>query len=100
VQAAAFAINRLRSEILIGPDVIEDESQQYGKYYAELQEDGISNLMITAKRVTVNDPVQQGAHESCHNASPEDQPAKFSVRHRGCPALIPAGRVPNQLPTR
>jgi hypothetical protein len=38
----------------------------------------------------VNDPVQQRACERCHKPSPEDQSAKFSVRHRGCPAAIPA----------
>jgi hypothetical protein len=90
VQAGAFAVNRLGCDIVIGPDVVENESQQHGKNYAELQEDCISNLMIAAKRVTVNDPVQQRACESCYKPSPEDEPAKFSVRHRGCPTSITA----------
>jgi hypothetical protein len=38
----------------------------------------------------VNDAVQQRACERCHKPGPEDQSAKFSVRHRGCPAAIPA----------
>ena len=89
MQAAALAINRLRSDIVIRPDVVENERQQYGKNYAELQEDCISNLMIATKRVTVNNPVQQRAYDSCRKPSPEDQPAKFNVRHRGCPAVLP-----------
>jgi hypothetical protein len=84
VQAAAFAVYRLRSDIVIRPDVIENEGQQYGKNHAELQEDCVPNLMIAAKRVTVNDPVQQHAYESCYEPDPEYQPAEFNVRHRGC----------------
>ena len=79
MQAAALAVNCLRSDIVIGPDVIEDESQQYGKYHAELQENRIPNLMIATKPVMVNDPVQQRACESCHKAGPEDHSAKFSI---------------------
>jgi hypothetical protein len=90
VQAGAFAVNRLRSGVVIGPNAVENESQQYGKYYAELQENCISNLMIATKPVTVNDAVQQRACERCHKPGPEDQSAKFSVRHRGCPAAISA----------
>jgi hypothetical protein len=89
VQAGAFAVNRLRSGVVIGPDAVENESQQYGKNYAELQENCISNLMIVTKPVMVNDPVQQRACERCHKPGPEDQSTKFSVRHRGCPAAIP-----------
>ena len=59
MQAGAFAVNRLRSDIVVGPDVVENESQQYGKNYAELQEDGISNPMRAAKPVLVDDPMQQ-----------------------------------------
>jgi hypothetical protein len=90
VQAGAFAVNRLRSGVVIGPNAVENESQQYGKYYAELQENCISNLMIATKPVTVNDVVQQRACERCHKPGPEDQSAKFSVPHRGCPAAISA----------
>ena len=90
MKAGAFAVNRLRSDVVVGSDVVENESQQYGKNYAELQEDRISNLMIAAKRVMVNDPVQQRAYERCHKPGPEDQSAEFSVRHLGCPAAIPA----------
>ena len=90
MQAGAFAVNRLRSGIVIGPDTVENESQQYGKYYAALEENCISHLMIATKPVMVNDPVQQRARERCHKPSPEDQSAKFSVRHCGCPAAIPA----------
>jgi len=90
VQAGAFAVNRLRSGVVIGPDAVENESQQYGKYYAELQENSISNLMIATKPLMVNDPVQQRASESCHKPGPEDQSAKFNVQHRGCPAAFPA----------
>src|SRR3954465_14088258 len=42
--------------------------------------------MIAAKRVPVNDAVQERACDSGHKPSPEDQPDKFSVRHGGCPA--------------
>ena len=90
MQAGAFAVNRLGCDIVIGPDVVENESQQYGKNYPELQENCISNLMRATKPVMVNDPVQQRAYESCHKPAPEDQSAKFSVRHCGCPAAIPA----------
>ena len=88
MQAGAFAVNRLRSDVVIGPNVVENESQQYGKNYAELQENGISNLMIATKCVMMNDPVQQRACESCHKPGPEDQSAKFRVRHHGCPTAI------------
>jgi hypothetical protein len=37
--------------------------------------------MIAAKRVPVNDAVQERACESGHKPSPEDQPDKFRVRH-------------------
>ena len=79
MQAAALAVNGLRSDIVIGPDVIENEGQQYGKDYAELQEDCISNLMVASKPVMVNNPVQQRAYESRHKPGPEDQSAKFSI---------------------
>ena len=42
--------------------------------------------MIAAKRVPVNDAVQERACDSGHKPSPEDQPDKFSVRHGGYPA--------------
>ena len=42
--------------------------------------------MIAAKRVPVNEAVQERACDSGHKPSPEDQPDKFSVRHGGCPA--------------
>ena len=90
MQAGAFAVNRLRSHIVVGPDAVENESQQYGKNYAELQENCMSDLMIATKPVMANDPVQQRACERCHKPGPEDQSAKFRVRHRGCPAAIPA----------
>ena len=79
MQAGAFAVNRLRSGVVISPDAVENESQQYGKYYAELQENCMSNLMIATKPVMMNDPVQQLACESCHKPGPEDQSAKFSI---------------------
>src|SRR5215472_1014002 len=82
VQAGALAVNRQRCDIVIGPDVVENEGQQYGENYAELQENGISNFVVAAKRVTVNDPMQQHACDSRHQPSPDDQSAKFSVRHR------------------
>ena len=82
MQAGAFAVNRLRCDIVIGPDVVENEGQQYGKNYAELQENGISNFVLAAKRVTVNDPVQQHASDSRHQPGPDDQSAKFSIGHR------------------
>jgi hypothetical protein len=53
VQTGAFAVNRLRSHVVIGPDVVEDESQQYCKNYAELQENCVSNLMRATKSVMV-----------------------------------------------
>jgi hypothetical protein len=81
VEAGAFTVNRLRCDIVIGPDVVENERQQYGKYNTELQENRISNLMIAAKRVPVNDAVQERAYDSGHKSSPEDQPDKFSIRH-------------------
>ena len=79
MQAGAFAVNRPRSGVVTGPDAVENESQQYGKYHAELRENRIPNLMIATKRVMVNDPVQQRACESCHKAGPEDHSAKFSI---------------------
>ena len=79
MQAGAFAVNRPRGGIVIRPNAVENECQQYGKYYSELQENCISNLMIATKPVMVNDPVQQCACESCHKPGPEDQSAKFSV---------------------
>jgi hypothetical protein len=36
VQATAFGINRLRSDVVVGPEIVENESQEYGKNYAEL----------------------------------------------------------------
>jgi len=36
------------------------------------------------------DPVQQHAYGSFYKPGPEDQSAKFSVRHPGCPDAIPA----------
>jgi hypothetical protein len=74
VQAGAFAVNRLRSGVVIGPDAVENESQQYGKYYAELQENCISNLMIATKPVTVNDAVQQRAVNAATSPVPRTSP--------------------------
>src|SRR6516165_4735911 len=82
VQAAAFAVNRLRSDIVIGPDIVENEGQQYGKNYAELQEDCMPHLVIAAKRIMVKNAVQQHAYESCCEPGPEHQSAQFNVRHR------------------
>ena len=49
------------------------------KNYAELQKDCISDLMIAAKRVMVNDPVKQRACKCCQKPGPEHQPAQFNV---------------------
>jgi hypothetical protein len=50
MQASAFAVNCLRCDIVIGPDLVEDESQQHGKNNSELQKNGISNLMPDLNR--------------------------------------------------
>jgi len=94
VQAGAFAVDRLRCDIVFGPDVVENKGQQYGKNYAELQEDRIADLVIAAKPVMVNDPVQQRAYQRCYEPNPDDQPAEFCVRHYDRRAAISAGRVP------
>jgi hypothetical protein len=62
MQASAFTVYCLRCDVLTGPEVVENKNQQYSKNYAEMQEDCSRQPHGTAKRVTVNDPMQQHAY--------------------------------------